>query len=174
MKKYLLTIALALAANSATADTIAGVYIEARGTQLELEASGSYQNEDNSFDISAEKEIGTAIIAKFEHPIPLIPNLRIAYEEYNITGKTTGIEFNFGETVFDGNFNTTYDITEQTATLYYEFLDFDTATLDAGFSIKHFKVDLSFTNSTSNESDSLDALVPAVYLSAKTQLGFCR
>ena len=31
---------------------------------------------------------------------------------------------------------------------------------------------MSFTNSTSNESDSLDALVPAVYLSAKTQLPF--
>jgi outer membrane protein len=98
----------------------------------------------------------------FEHPIPLLPNIRLEKSSLSNTGNaSTTYQFNGNTT--SGNFEATLDTTD--AILYYRILD-NWVNLDLGLDVR--KLDGQFTIGA--ESSSVSATVPMLYASAAFDL----
>ena len=124
-KTFLAASVAALLCGNANADTLLGLYIG--GQVWANETSGSFgegQNNQTAFDFNDENQ-GSYFVA-LEHPIPLIPNIKIASTSLDTIG---GTELNSSFT-FDGNTfnaNTILDTSLEASfvdyTLYYEVFD---------------------------------------------------
>ena len=110
MKKTILAAGVAaLMCGTAQADTLLGLYI---GGQIwSNDASGSFgQGNDNQavFEFD-EKNQGSFHVA-FEHPIPLIPNIKIASTTLDTVGGTSiSQDFTFGSGALQKTFTANAD-----------------------------------------------------------------
>ncbi|NQZ50255.1 MAG: TIGR04219 family outer membrane beta-barrel protein [Moritella sp.] len=115
MKKKLLALTLLTGlSNNVTADML-GTYFGADVWQSGVD--GTMQIDGNSAVTSYENTYNYRIYAKFEHPIPLIPNAALSFSNIDVEGKGTNQNISLKTVDF---------------TLYYEFLDNDIVSLDAG------------------------------------------
>ena len=110
------------------------------------------------------------IYVAFEHPLPLIPNVRLAQAGIKDSGTgTLNSNFSFEGTGFNTGDNVTSELnlTYTDLTLYYEIWDtgFD---LDLGLTARKFNGELQI-NTTSR---SINAYLPMVYLGARVGLPF--
>jgi outer membrane protein len=161
--RLMLLVALLLVGTSARADFL-GVY-----------TGVGYWNANFSGDViagvSVEDELNIeggnssyAYIA-FEHPIPLIPNIKLAHT----TLKDSGVgalaqSFTFNGEVFSAGqaVASEIDLTHTDVTLYYELLDIG-MDLDIGITGRYFQGEVA-VNST---RENLNALIPMLYGHAK-------
>ena len=126
MKKVIIATSLATVfCASAQADTLLGLYIG--GHVWANEAKGSFgegETDQAAFNFN-DKNQGSYFVA-LEHPIPLIPNIKIASTTLDTVGGTT-IEGSFtigGETYgASSQLDTTFDASYVDYTLYYELFD---------------------------------------------------
>ncbi len=136
MKKSVLSmVAVAvLAAPAVMADTLAGVYI---GADLHFaDTKGSFgqpgsRQQDFSFD---DKNLSSFYI-KVEHPVPLLPNIKLQRNSLSSNGNTRIDEtFVFDNQTFrvDSILAQDVDLSNIDATFYYEILDNDLVSLDLG------------------------------------------
>ena len=125
MKKILTASAIALAATLATvsvqADTI-GFSFAAKGYSSTLT--------DNDAKVDSDTSTNVEYTFALEHPVPIIPNVRVAYADFSFDGKwgsplTSTIEQSFVE-----------------GTLYYELLD-NIVELDLGLTARVMDASLS-------------------------------
>lgn len=117
----------------------------------------------NDLNIKTEDN-GFAYVA-LEHPIPLLPNVKVAYTRVSDSATNTltkdfvfnGIPFLANQTV-----NTKFDLTHVDFTFYYEMLDvgYD---LDLGITGRYFIGELT----VSGVKEDLKVLVPLIYVNAK-------
>lgn len=115
MKKKLLALTLLTGlSNNVTADML-GTYFGADVWQSGVD--GSMQIDSHSAVTSYEDTYNYRVYAKFEHPIPLIPNAALSFSNIDVEGKGTNQNISLKTVDF---------------TLYYEFLDNDLVSLDAG------------------------------------------
>jgi len=115
MKKQLLALTLLTGlSNSVMADAI-GTYFGADIWQSGVD--GSITQGNNSAVTSYEDTYNYRMYVKVEHPIPLIPNAALSFSNVDAEGKGTNDNINLKTVDF---------------TLYYEFLDNDIISLDAG------------------------------------------
>ena len=139
MKKRLLVTAIAgLTALPASADAILGgdVSYSYFSPDTEFTSSGSGSTKATSSDGHP-----SSIQASIEHPFPLIPNIKIRYLDSdidNVSNGTTSIDYKYEATDF---------------IFYYEFLDTDLISLDAGFTVSDISNKLD-DGSTSNKYDN--------------------
>jgi outer membrane protein len=175
MKKSFLALSITLAASSASADVL-GVHGKAAVWQMNYSGdvtdldSGSRAvdfEDDFGFD---DDTIGFAEIA-FEHPVPLIPNFKLAYTGID-SDETNEITEEF---VFDGE---TYSANTEIATdfkadmydltAYYEVLD-NWVQADVGLTIRYLDANIDILDTTTNITSEEEFSTPVPYLYGAAQ-----
>ena len=147
----------------------------ARADFLGVYAGAGYWNASFSGDViagvSVEDELNIDrsnsryVYIAFEHPIPLVPNIKLAHTTLKDSGVGTlaqGITFN-GE-VFTASqaISSEINLTHTDVTLYYELLDIG-MDFDVGITGRYFQGDVAVNSSR----EGLNVLVPMLYGHAK-------
>lgn len=181
MKTIILGVAAAaaMAAPSAQADTILGLYLGADAWQAET--TGGLATGSNLQDFDFEDKTFTNYYAALEHPIPLVPNVKVKYNQLELDGSFSGA-FKFGDTEFglnpEGN-TTNADLSHVDYVLYYEIFDNSLFSIDLGVAAKQFDGDISVTGTamvngelgeTTTETVDFSGLVPLGYAAAEVGL----
>jgi len=186
MKKTLLALGLSCAALmsvNAHADVI-GLYVG--GQVWDNQASGRFGESSDLEDFNlADVTQGSFYIA-VEHPIPLIPNIRIAHTTLDTTGATTlDSEFKFGDQTFtqDVDVSTVFDVKYNDFTLYYELFDNGLFSFDFGLTARDFNGDVSVSGTVQGTDgdgnpisetlvgkESFSEIIPMFYASAMVGL----
>ncbi|SET78981.1 TIGR04219 family outer membrane beta-barrel protein [Thalassotalea agarivorans] len=176
MKKSALAVALSMCvAVSAQADVI-GLYIG--GNVWQNQGSGSFGDtgvvstlSSSGAEFDFEKENNASYFVAFEHPIPIIPNIKIASSTLDTTGMgmVTG-EFDFGGIEFpvgtnvDSVFNTSFI----DYTLYYEVFSNDLIAFDFGVTGRDISGDITVSEATAGTGElEYEGIIPMAYVAAK-------
>lgn len=182
MKKTTAVLALAtcLAAGSAQADMVFGVYAGVQGWNMGSE--GSYgqviNGNSSSASFSFDDETQTSYYIAVEHPVPLIPNVKVKHnqmETFGDTKLTTTFEFGGQQFNVDSALATDVDLSNTDFILYYEILDNDLVTLDIGINAKRVKgtLDVADKNDpTLKGNESFSGYVPMLYGNVEVGLPF--
>ncbi len=166
MKKAAIAVALvALAPLSAHADLL--FTLGAKASVWNAEASGQLDNtvsveED---DLNIDSQNGTQLTVFFEHPIPLIPDVKIKQTNLDMSGDGS-VDINFLGTDFSEDVDSTLDLTHTDFTLYWglpipiPFVDFD-----FGLTARKFDglAEVSGKNTNEVASQDLDFTLPMGY-----------
>jgi len=176
MKKALLAASLAtLLCTSAQADTLLGLYIG--GHMWANEAEGSFgEGETNQATFNFDDETQGSFFVALEHPIPLIPNIKISSTSLDTMGTgTLAGSFTFEGETYDAttSLDTTFDASYVDYTLYYELFDNDLLTFDFGLTARDLDTQINVVGDVAGTSTSADlsasGIVPLLYL--KTIIG---
>ena len=176
MKKILLATAIsAVVSTTVQADTLLGLYVG--GQVWATDSSGSFGsniNEQDNFNLDDQTQ--GSFYAAFEHPLPLIPNIKVARTTLDTDGVTTldlddGASFNFNNTSFNGvtEVATKFDLTYTDYTLYYEIFDNDLVSVDFGITGRDFDTDIKLTQGSTEGDLSASGIIPMLY--AYTNIG---
>ena len=183
MKKYCLAAALSMAclAPTAQADTLLGLYLGVDGWQSDN--SGSFAQDGNLQSFNFEDETFTSYYAALEHPVPLVPNIKLKYTELELNGSTIlddDRSFSFGgsDYVVGTQVGTVSDLSHVDYILYYEIFDNDLVSIDLGVNAKQFDGDIVVTGTSQDGGPSttervdFSGFVPLVYGRAEVGLPF--
>lgn len=183
MKKAIIAASLAtVLCASAQADTLLGLYIGGQVWANQAEGSfgeGDLQGDQATFSFNDESQ-GSYFIA-FEHPIPLIPNIKITSTTLDTQGSTNlDRQFEFGDETYSVNtqVNTVLDLSYIDYTLYYELFDNDLLTVDLGVTARDIDTQISASGLDSNTQNSITSelggsgIVPMLYVSTIVGLPF--
>lgn len=174
LPRIMLLIVTMLTYSNAYADTIAGLYIDANIYQLS--PSGSLGSEDTFASFAFEDEAQFSLSTAFEHPVPLIPNVKLRYNRLDVTGTTSlSSELNFaGQTFFSGQtLNTDTDLSHTDIIFYYEVFDTHVLSADVGVNFKYLDGSIDVANLTANGNDArqdISAPIPMAYFKAHVGL----
>ena len=133
--------------------------------------SGTAQNGDDIVDIQDElkwkDENDIFLRAYLEHPVPLIPNIRVGYRKFRNSGEgTINKSFFWGAINIDRDVDSNLDLDIYDLTLYYQFLDKE-IDLDAGLNLKY----LNGTIDVNSDHRDIDIPIPMLYGKAKIDIG---
>lgn len=183
MKKLVLAASVAaLLSTSVQADTLLGLYIG--GQVWDSAATGTFGQlvdpTDTVSDFNFNDEQQTNFFVALEHPIPLIPNIKIASTTLATDGQTMlSADITFGDVTFseDVTVDMDFDVSFIDYTLYYEILDNDLMTFDIGLTARDFDgnvmvADANVDDSLLSENVDVAVVVPMVYVSAIVGLPF--
>ncbi len=101
--------------------------------------------------------------ATLEHPVPIIPNVKIMAT--NIDQSGNGLtSFEFDNVVYNGTVDNNFSIKTVDLIGYYEILD-NVVSLDIGLNIRSLKVDYTITETTTGitTTDSMSETIPMLY-----------
>ena len=102
------------------------------------------------------------IFATLEHPVPIVPNVRLMYTSLDHAGSGT-TSFTFEGTTYSGNVANEFTIDQTDLLLYWEVLD-NVVSLDLGLNVRLFDLTYNITDEFGNNtSGSVSAPVPMVY-----------
>ena len=177
MKKAIIATSLAtVLCASAQADTLLGLYIGGHVWANQAEGSfGEGETDQAAFNFNDENQ-GSYFVA-LEHPIPLIPNVKIASTTLDTVGGAT-IETSFtigGETYSaSSQLDTTFDASYVDYTFYYEVFDNDLLTFDFGLTARELDSQIGVVEqATSQSSDlSVSGFLPLLYVNTIIGLPF--
>lgn len=172
MKKTLIASSMAAMLMSATAQAdVVGLYVGAQLWDSGFTGTFGESSEQTPFTFS-DQQHGNYFIA-LEHPLPLIPNMKIARTVLDTDGRTTlESDFEFNGEVFsaDSTIDSTIDLSYVDYTLYYELFDNDLLTFDVGLTARDF--DTKFAASLMQADNSIQsaqmpasAIIPMLYAS---------
>ena len=174
MKKSILLLSLAASlVVSASADTVG---FEVGGAYWASKTSGNIQYKGDSIDL--EKDLGyedlntNFIWASFEHPIPLIPNIKIQHTKIEDTASKIS-NVTFDNKTFSGNVSSSLQLNQTDFIAYYELLD-NWVNLDVGINGKFIDASVSVkdTSTTPASNKNLEYIIPMVYAKARFDLPF--
>ncbi|MFT6906692.1 MAG: outer membrane protein [Oleiphilaceae bacterium] len=167
----LLIVPLALVASvSAQADFIGGS-VEATYWYAGLggDASIGSASVDIEDDLDFDKKSFFELAATVEHPVPLIPNVRLKYSDLDQTENgTLGSAF---DGVSAGSIETNLDLSNVGLVLYYEILD-NWVSADVGLDLRKFDGQLKISNATQTSQTDIDEFLPLGYVSAEFAMPF--
>lgn len=174
MKKGLIAVGLgcALMSMSAQSDTIAGVYAGVQAWQTDT--TGGFADSSSTANFNFDDETNTSFYVAVEHPLPFIPNIKVARTTLDNSG-TTALDTSF---TFDGELytanstvDTMIDLTATDFILYYELFDNDLVSFDLGINAKYIDGSLSVVDAASNTQGTgeFSGVVPMAY--SRLQLG---
>ncbi|GAA3920303.1 TIGR04219 family outer membrane beta-barrel protein [Litoribacillus peritrichatus] len=176
IKKGIIATALCVAATTASADVV-GVHgrvgawmMDYSGEFKDLENNGTVADIEDDLGFDGET-VGFAEIA-FEHPIPLLPNIKLAYmgidtsEESRLDRNITmeGVTFLAGTEV-----KTDFQAEIYDTTLYYELMD-NWIQADLGLTVRYLDIDLELRNTFFKTTNSLSTPLPMIYANAQFDL----
>ena len=176
MKKSLIAAGVAaLFSFNANADVV-GLYIG--GQVWDAETSGKFGESGFQTDFNLEDEQHGNYFIAVEHPLPLIPNVRIASTSLDTQGNTTlTSDFEFDGTTFTQStpVDAVFDVSYVDYTLYYELFDNGLFSFDLGLTGRDLDGDIKVTetaDATNTESQSLSGTIPMLYVSSSVDLPF--
>jgi len=183
MKKLVLAASVAtMLSASVQADMLLGLYIG--GQVWNAAASGTFGENDGQGnivlqDFTLADQAQTSFHVALEHPIPLVPNIKIASTTLDTDGSNTIDDgFSFGDIAFPAGAgaNTTFNMSYIDYTLYYEILDNDLITFDIGITARDFDGDINVStvdfDPVFSERVDVAVVVPMLYASVIVGLPF--
>ncbi|MBI3563346.1 MAG: TIGR04219 family outer membrane beta-barrel protein [Gammaproteobacteria bacterium] len=169
MHKFLFTVLLLLASTFAHADILG---VRASGGVFDYSVSGTIRDSGSPSDaVDLKNDLHLANDKKpsgflyFEHPLPIIPNIRLGTTDLKLAGQGTVTKtFNFNGQNYTGSTNvaTSIDLSHTDLGLYYEIIDtgFD---FDLGLNFKLFNGKASLTQGGTTTTQKIDVVVPMLY-----------
>lgn len=132
------------------------------GVSGDVRAGGDDQDLEDDLGFDSYRQMGWQL--RVAHPIPLIPNFRVRYTDFDETenGRATssfrGIDFS------NRDVTTTLDLSHFDYTIFYT-APLPVVGLDLGFNIKHFngEVEIEDRNSDDRERVNLNEFLPMLY-----------
>ena len=169
MKKTALSIGMIVLGVSFTsqADTLLGLYAGAQGWNMQT--SGGFSSDGTNANFNFEDKANSNLYVAFEHPLPLIPNIKVQRTIMNTMGETTlNSQYSFGDEIYAANtdLNTDVQLTATDFILYYELFDNDLISFDVGVNAKYIDGDLMVSekeDSSSFSREEFSGPVPMVY-----------
>jgi outer membrane protein len=101
------------------------------------------------------------LFATLEHPVPILPNVRLMYTSLDHTGSGT-TSFDFDGVNYSGNVANDFTIEQTDLLFYYEVLD-NVVSLDLGLNVRLLDISFTINDGTNNTSESVSAPVPMIY-----------
>ena len=104
-----------------------------------------------------------------EHPLPLVPNIKLGYSEFGHTGAGTlaqNIKFGGASYAVNSNINSTFDLKMYDLTFYYELLD-NWINIDTGINVKYVDASVSIQNNVESEATNFQVPIPMLYAKAR-------
>lgn len=179
MKKIALVAALATVLSTNVQADALGIYL---GGQIwDNQASGTFGDGSSLVDFNLVDEKQNSFFIAFEHPLPLIPNARIASTSLETNGMTTlDTDFDFDDETFlnGADVNADFDVSYVDYTLYYELFDNDLLSFDFGITARDFDGDVTVStqvttsSGTVSQSDTIAVtdVVPMLYVATNVGL----
>jgi outer membrane protein len=125
-------------------------------------------------DLGFDDETHSIVWIKLEHPVPIVPNIKIVASDLDAKASSTLTrDITYGDETFSANedVDTRFDMSNTELTLYYELLD-NWINLDAGLTIRQYDGQSTIRTSTTSATEDLDFAVPLLYLDARIDLPF--
>jgi len=165
---------LLMTSSAAMADVLGvGASVSYWDADLSGQAGKNSDAVDIENDLNLSSDTNANLEAYFEHPIPILPNLRLNYTRIEQSG--------------DGELSTQYDVlpggvdvrsdlelTQFDATLYYELLD-NWVNLDAGLTLRSLDGELTVRDKAAGGEVSrteISGAIPMAYAAARFDLPF--
>ena len=125
-------------------------------------------------DLGFDDETHSIVWIKLEHPIPVVPNIKLMSSDLDAKSSSTLTrDITYGDETFSASadIDTRFDMSNTDLTLYYELLD-NWINLDAGLTIRQYDGQSTIKTSTTSATEDLDFAVPLLYLDARIDLPF--
>lgn len=174
MKKKLLL--MGLLGSFAVADMLGG---EINLGYYSHSPSGTAQYDGDLIDIEDDLKWGDEgdifIKAYLEHPLPLLPNIKLGYSSFGHSGSgklRKNLQFAGEVFTVNSDVDSTLDLKMYDITLYYELLD-NWINIDAGINVKYIDGNLKIhgtniaTQQVINESKNFQVPIPMLYGKAR-------
>ena len=144
----------------------------AGGNVWNASPSGTIQGKKGEVNLDVKDKLGlssenlTNFFVQFDHPVPVIPNIRISRTALDFSGnKNANFEFLGGS--FTGNLETEVDLSHTDATLYYRLLDGITSFIplvdlraELGLTIRNFDGEFTVNQTQSGSTKTIDLSTP--------------
>ena len=170
MKKIVL--AAVVATSFGMADVIGGeinlgYYSHAPSGSAEYKDDGSVDVED---DLQLDTTNDIFFKAYFEHPVPIIPNIKVGYTNFSHSGEGTVTAFTWGKIInITDNIYTNLDLKMYDIALYYELLD-NWINLDVGLNVKLVDGSIDIKTTTEHEHTDFNVPIPMLYGKARIDI----
>ena len=163
-KQMALVFVAGLCAGSTHADTVLGLTMSVDAWDMDSDGSLADSSDLQSFDHGDE----TPAVFSFalEHPVPLIPNLRLRFTDLSSSGRTDlDSTFDFDGVTYPINarLGTEFNLQSSDFIFYYELLDNDTISFDLGLNGKFLDGDIEVSDGTQSSKQSFSGVVPMLY-----------
>lgn len=174
MKKMTLA-ALALAATPlAQAAPLVDVY--AGGYAWHPDTTGTIASGagdiDMHDDLGYDKSDQSVIYLGVEHPIPLLPNVRVSYSDLSDDGSHTVVSpIKFDGKTFTGDTRSSYDIKMLDGTFYWSPLN-NWIQLDLGVTVRQLDADFKIRGAGQEARESVNKTFPLGHVAAEVDLPF--
>lgn len=177
--KTLTATALLALTGTVNADFL-GIYAGAERWNYDTDGfiSSGPDNIDLNQDLGLQDNDDNVYYLAFEHPVPILPNIKV--QQNNLKGTGTGtasqdIQFQDGFIAQGNTINSGYDLSHTDYTLYYELLD-NWVNLDLGLTGKdfdgYFEVERQEVGLPYDSVAEFDGIIPAIYGKAQFDLPF--
>jgi outer membrane protein len=132
------------------------------------------ENVDLNHDLNFDSHHGNVYFAEFDHPVPILPNLRIQHTEMKSSETST---LNRSITIDNVTYanatdvHTALDLSHTDATLYYRPLD-NWIKLRFGLTLRDFDNGVKIRSLSTGDTAKVDinAVIPMIYLAARFDL----
>jgi outer membrane protein len=175
MKKLLAIAITAATPMMAQADLL--FTVEAGASMWNAEASGSADSIDlGKNGLNLDSENNNVLFAAFEHPIPVIPNIKIMKTDLDLAGEGTA-NYTFLDTPFTGDADSVLNLSHTDLTLYWGVpLPIPFVDVNFGLTARQFDGEVSVTataaGATTTESEDLNFTMPMGYLNVDIDTPF--
>src|SRR5690554_4230819 len=146
----------------------------AGGNVWNASPSGSIQGKKNEANLDVEDTLGlssenhTHFFVQFDHPVPVIPNIRVSSTAVDFSGnKAKAANFEFLDQDFKGDLQSKVDLSHTDFTAYYRLLDGITSFIplvdlraELGLTVRQFNGEFSVKETASSTSKSIDLSAP--------------
>jgi outer membrane protein len=169
MKKHLLSMtALALAAQFSSFSSHADfLSVSAGGGIWSQSSSGNFQKVDDPAEVNIKDDLQWSdetqsyLFVTLEHPVPILPNVRLMYTKLDQSGTNNNANFVFDGKPFSGQVSNDFSIKTVDLLAYYEVLD-NVVSVDLGLNIRNLTGDYTISNGNTVK-DSFNETVPMIY-----------
>ncbi len=171
MNKSLLALALVALPSIGWADTLLGLYAGAGQWYINLEGDVGQNGSTTTLDdLGFDNETSNVFWLMLEHPVPILPNLRVMHSSISATEtSTTSQRFTIGGVTIDAEVSvlTDMDLSHTDGTLYYELLD-NWLTFDLGVTARHMSGYVEVQSEvTAAARAELEGVLPLLYLNVQ-------
>ena len=178
LKPSFLALAVMTAASGLAQADVVGVKVSAGGWEPSF--NGDIQDGlvaiNLANDLNLSDDQATVASLSFEHPIPVLPNVRLDYADLSITADSTltrDIDFDGNNFAISDEVRTSADLSHIDGMLYYELMD-NWVSIDLGIGVRLFDGEIKIQNQNTTESarEELDEPLPLVYGAVQFDLPF--
>lgn len=129
---------------------------------------GAYNGLHDDLHLGSNTQVG--LFASLEHPLPLLPNIALRYNNVSSSGDGT-VKAQFGSISPSTTVHTNLNLDQLDGILYYELLD-NVVSLDAGVDVKVIHGKVKMTGSSGSVDRGFTGAIPMLYLSVGAALPF--